>query len=155
MYCGGTEYATALVIPSYRGGPELKQTTSATGALTNVSRLGLATTASWNQFAPAIVFARSAPEFPSSSLMFTAACRIVCEPGLVDTELAAPRTSSWPRSRSTGARRGATGKAKGRGRERRAVEENGRLRAKGARARAAVVLNIVCKYQCASMQREG
>lgn len=143
MYCEGTEYATAFVIPSYHR-PQHNQTTSTLGALTNVSRFGLAATASWNQFAPAIVFARSAPEFPSSSLMFTAACRIVCEPGLFDTELAAPRTSNWPRSRSAGALRGATGEAKGRARGRRAVEENGRLRARGARARAAVVLNIVC-----------
>ena len=155
MYCWGTEYATAFVIPSYHDRAQHNQRASATTVLTNVSRFGFAATASWNQFAPAIVFARSAPEFPSSSLMFTAACLIVCEPGLPDTELAAPRTSNWPRRRLEGALRGATGEAKGRARGRLAGEENGRLNAKGARARAAVVLIIVYITQRGSMQREG
>ena len=75
--------------------------------------------------------------------MFTAAWRIVCEPGLPDTELAAPRTRSCPRSKFTGTLRGATGDTRGRASGRRAVEENDRLRAKGARARGAIVLNIV------------
>jgi hypothetical protein len=81
----GTEYATALVIPSFcisqlrrfaiPGHPQ--------GPLTKVSRSVL--TASELKFPPAITFAQSAVELPTSSRTFRAAWEMVWEAGLPDT----------------------------------------------------------------------
>lgn len=90
-------------------------------------------TASWYQLAPAMTFAKSVTEFPTSSLMFWAAWRTVCDPGLPETELAAPRTSHCARRRDE-----VEGAHRGRGRESLGEErmrevENERLRTRGAR----------------------
>jgi hypothetical protein len=63
------------------------RTTKQTNGLTKVDWFGF--TASLVIFAAAILFARSAAELPTSSLMFVAACSMVWLPGRPETEDAA------------------------------------------------------------------
>jgi len=99
----GTSCATLDVIPSYLRISVQVPFKKNQDQLTKESALG--SVIGCVTFAPAIAFARSLAEFPSSSFTFVAACSSVWLPGLPDTWLATVRACSKVdvRPRATGA----------------------------------------------------
>ena len=76
-----------MVIPNYVIATARQFTQSGGSRCTRLTKVSLVVgcTASPYTFPPAMDFARSAVEFPTSSLMFVAAWSSDCEPGLPET----------------------------------------------------------------------